>query len=188
MTLIHPHDGPPDKQRLIAAMRCEPTDRVPNIEILIEDRHVERLLGRQAGNTLGVGGDPAKGSEAAEGIRPMYPADGVHLAAAVGRDDLAQPRRARIHSPRIAAIFAPERPDFRRPGDGGDSPPDHDDADRPSRLPIGMQIRVVPNTLIFCPSSCFSQSPALLLPIARQRLCCARGPGRGRHSEHIGAG
>jgi hypothetical protein len=75
MTLIHPYDGPPDKQRLIAALRGQPTDRVPNFEVLIEDQHVERLLGRKAGNTLGVGGDPAKGSEAAEGVRPMYPAD-----------------------------------------------------------------------------------------------------------------
>ena len=72
MTLVHPYDGPPDKQRLIAAMRGEPTDRVPNFEILIEDQHVERLLGRKAGNTLGVGGDPAKGSAAAA-RRPYQP-------------------------------------------------------------------------------------------------------------------
>ena len=74
MSQIQPYEGSPDKQRLIAAMRGEPTDRVPNFEVLIEDQHVERLLGRKAGNTLGVGGDPAKGSEAAEGARPMYPA------------------------------------------------------------------------------------------------------------------
>ena len=37
MTLIQPYDGPPDKQRLIAAMRGQPTNRVPNFEILIED-------------------------------------------------------------------------------------------------------------------------------------------------------
>jgi hypothetical protein len=61
MNLIEPYEGPPDKERLIAAMRGEPTDRVPNFEILIEDQHVERLLGRPAGNTLGVGGDRAKG-------------------------------------------------------------------------------------------------------------------------------
>ena len=62
----------PDIRRLIATLRGEPADRVPNFEILIEDQHVEKLLGRQAGNTLGVGGDPAKGGEA---TRPMYPAD-----------------------------------------------------------------------------------------------------------------
>jgi hypothetical protein len=86
MTLIQPYDGPPDKQRLIAAMRGQPTDRVPNFEILIEDQHVERLLGRKAGNTLGVGGDPAKGSEAAEGVRPMYPADYLELCRIIGQD------------------------------------------------------------------------------------------------------
>jgi hypothetical protein len=61
--MIDRYEGPPDKHRLIAAMRGEKTDRVPNFEILIEDQHVECLLGRKAGNTLGVGGDPAKGSE-----------------------------------------------------------------------------------------------------------------------------
>ncbi len=86
MNLIDSYAGPPDKQRLIAAMRGEPTDRVPNFEVLIEDQHVERLLGRQAGNTLGVGGDPAKGSEAAEGVRPMYPKDYLELCHIIGQD------------------------------------------------------------------------------------------------------
>ncbi len=45
MSLIDSYQGPPDKQRLMAAMRGEPTDRVPNFEVLIEDQHVERLLG-----------------------------------------------------------------------------------------------------------------------------------------------
>ena len=67
-------------------MRGEPTDRVPNFEILIEDQHVERLLGRKAGNTLGIGGDPAKGSEAAEGVRPMYPSDYLELCRIIGQD------------------------------------------------------------------------------------------------------
>jgi len=39
----------------------KPVDRVPNFEILYEDQHVEKLLGRYAGNTLSYGGDPAKG-------------------------------------------------------------------------------------------------------------------------------
>lgn len=73
---IQPFKGPADKERIMACIRGEATDRVPNFEILIEDEHVTKLLGREAGNTLGVGGDPAKGSEAAEGARPMYPADG----------------------------------------------------------------------------------------------------------------
>lgn len=86
MSLIHPYEGRPDKQRIMAAMRGQPTDRVPNFEILIEDQHVERLLGRKAGNTLGVGGDPAKGSEATEGVRPMYPADYLELCRIIGQD------------------------------------------------------------------------------------------------------
>lgn len=86
MSLIQPYEGPPDKQRLIAAMRGEPTDRVPNFEVLIEDQHVERLLGRKAGNTLGVGGDPAKGSEASQGVRPMYPKDYLDLCRIIGQD------------------------------------------------------------------------------------------------------
>jgi len=83
---IEPYDGQADIQRLIAAMRGEPTDRVPNFEILIEDQHVEKLLGRPAGNTLGVGGDPAKGSEAAEGVRPMCPEDYLELCRLIGQD------------------------------------------------------------------------------------------------------
>jgi uroporphyrinogen decarboxylase len=86
---IEPYKGDADKERLIACMRGEKTDRVPNFEILIEDQHVERLLGRKAGNTLGVGGDPAKGSEAAEGVRPMYPKDYIKLCKIIGQDAIA---------------------------------------------------------------------------------------------------
>ncbi|MCL5072026.1 MAG: hypothetical protein M1308_14210, partial [Actinobacteria bacterium] len=50
--------GKPDKERLIAAFKRKKVDRVPNLEILIEDQHVEKFLGRYAGNTLGIGGDP----------------------------------------------------------------------------------------------------------------------------------
>ena len=83
---IEPYDGRPNVERLIAAIRGEPTDRVPNFEVLIEDRHVERLLGRWAGNTLSVGGDPAKGSDAADGARPMAPADYLELCRIIGQD------------------------------------------------------------------------------------------------------
>jgi len=44
----------PDIDRLLAAFDLEEADRVPNFEILIEDHHVERLLGRPAGHTLGA--------------------------------------------------------------------------------------------------------------------------------------
>ena len=67
-------------------LRGERADRVPNFELLIEDQHVEKLLGRRAGNTLGVGGDPAKGSAAGEGARPMYPTDYIELCRRIGQD------------------------------------------------------------------------------------------------------
>ena len=79
----------PNRERLLATLRGEPADRVPNFEILIEDQHVEKLLGRKAGNTLGVGGDPAKGSVAAEGTRPMYPVDYIELCHKIGQDAIA---------------------------------------------------------------------------------------------------
>jgi len=56
------------------------------IEVLIEDQHVERLLGRHGGDTLGVGGDPARGAAAAEGTRPMYPKDYLELCRMIGQD------------------------------------------------------------------------------------------------------
>ena len=89
MIAIEPFAGESDKNRLIAVLRGQKTDRVPNFEILIEDQHVEKLLGRKAGNTLGVGGDPAKGSEAAEGVRPMYPKDYLELCRIIGQDAIA---------------------------------------------------------------------------------------------------
>ena len=81
--------GKSDKERIISCLRGKPTDRVPNFEILIEDQHVEKILGRKAGNTLGVGGDPAKGSAAAEGTRPMYPKDYIELCQIIGQDAIA---------------------------------------------------------------------------------------------------
>ena len=89
MIEIDPFTGGPDKKRLLTAITGGKTDRVPHFEILIEDQHVEKLLGRKAGNTLGVGGDPAKGSEAAEGARPMYPKDYIDLCRIIGQDAIA---------------------------------------------------------------------------------------------------
>jgi hypothetical protein len=88
MSNIEPFAGEPHKDRFLAALRGERTDRVPHFEILIEDQHVEKLLGRPAGNTLGVGGDPAKGA-AAEGTRPMYPRDYIELCWIIGQDMIA---------------------------------------------------------------------------------------------------
>ncbi|MGO8751688.1 MAG: uroporphyrinogen decarboxylase family protein [Thermoguttaceae bacterium] len=89
MITIEPFAGRSDIERLLAALRGKKTDRVPNFEILIEDQHVERLLGRKAGNTLGVGGDPAKGSAASEGVRPMDPGDYLELCGRIGQDAIA---------------------------------------------------------------------------------------------------
>ena len=80
------YDGEPEKERLLAAYRREPVDRVPNIEVLIEDKHVEKILGKYAGNTLAYGGDPAKGVVDQKHIRPMYPNDFIDLCNIIGQD------------------------------------------------------------------------------------------------------
>ncbi len=81
-----PYSGEPDIQRLFAAFQRKKVDRVPNFEVLIEDQHVQKLLGRHAGNTLSYGGDPAKGVEESEGARPMYPKDYIELCRLIGQD------------------------------------------------------------------------------------------------------
>ncbi len=86
MIKLAPYKGEPDKGRTIAALRGEKVDRVPYFETLIEDKHVEAFLGRYAGNTLAYGGDPAKGSEEADGARPMYPKDYIELCQLIGQD------------------------------------------------------------------------------------------------------
>ena len=81
------YGGEPDKDRLIATYRGEKTDRVPNFKILIEDKHVSRILGREAGNTLGIGGEVAKGADKSEGImRPMYPKNYIEVCKKNGQD------------------------------------------------------------------------------------------------------
>ena len=82
---LEPYLGEPDVSRFIAALKGEPTDRVPNYENLIDDLHVEKLLGREAGNTLAFGGDPAKGASEATG-RPMYAADYLEFNSLIGQD------------------------------------------------------------------------------------------------------
>lgn len=83
---IEPFTGEPDIDRLLATLRGEKTDRVPHLEILIEDQHVTRLLGREAGNTLAVAGEPGKGNAASEGARPMRAADYIELCRIIGQD------------------------------------------------------------------------------------------------------
>ncbi|MCL5073908.1 MAG: hypothetical protein M1308_23905 [Actinobacteria bacterium] len=84
-TKILPYEGDIDKTRLLSAFRRAKVDRVPNFEILIEDAHVKKILGRYAGNTLSYGGDPAKGANAEAG-RPMYPKDFIELCKIIGQD------------------------------------------------------------------------------------------------------
>jgi len=73
----------PDINRLLASFRHEKTDRVPNFEILIEDKHTSRLLGRTVGHTLGS----AKGaSEDEYVVPPMDAADYVEICRLIGQD------------------------------------------------------------------------------------------------------
>jgi len=81
-----PYIGEPDINRLLTAFKHGKVDRVPNLEVLIEDQHVEKMLGRYAGNTLAIGGDPAKGVEESEGARPMHPADYIEVCKIIGQD------------------------------------------------------------------------------------------------------
>jgi len=82
---VEPFSWEPDKERLKGAMLFEPVDRVPHIDNLIEDKHVEKLLGRYAGNTLAYGGDPAKGP-GGENLMPMKADDFIDLCNIIGQD------------------------------------------------------------------------------------------------------
>ena len=85
---FEPYSGEPDIERLFSAFKRRKVDRVPNFEVLIEDMHVEKMLGRYAGNTLAIGGDPAKGIEEAKGSRPMHPEDYIEVCKVIGQDAL----------------------------------------------------------------------------------------------------
>jgi methylmalonyl-CoA mutase cobalamin-binding domain/chain len=82
---LEAYRGEPDVERFKAALKGQKVDRVPNFESLVDDQHVTKLLGRYAGNTLAIGGDPAKGANEATG-RPMYAKDYVDFATIVGQD------------------------------------------------------------------------------------------------------
>ena len=83
---LESYTGQPDIQRLLAAFKRKKVDRVPNFEVLIEDQHVQKLLGRHAGNTLSFGGDPAKGVSEGEGARPMKADDYIEVCKIIGQD------------------------------------------------------------------------------------------------------
>ena len=82
------YKGEPDIERLKRAMRGEVVDRVPNVEILIEDKIVEKLLGRFAGNTLAVGANIGKEIVDPDKIRPMFPKDYINICNLIGQDTL----------------------------------------------------------------------------------------------------
>ncbi len=84
---LEPFIGDSDFARFRAVLRGEKVDRVPNFENLVDDQHVTKLLGRFAGNTLAIGGDPAKGASEATG-RPMHARDFVEFSQMVGQDVL----------------------------------------------------------------------------------------------------
>jgi len=84
---LEKYKGIPDKDRLVSALRREPVDRVPNFENLVEDKHVEKILGKWAGNTMAYGGNPGKGpGDLAK--RPMLPDDYIDFCNMVGQDVL----------------------------------------------------------------------------------------------------
>ena len=82
---LEPYIGEPDFERFRAALKGQKVDRVPNFENLVDDEHLTKLLGRYAGNTLAIGGDPAKGASEATG-RPMHAKDFIEFANIVGQD------------------------------------------------------------------------------------------------------
>ena len=73
----------PNIERIYAAFEHRKLDRVPNFEILIEDRHTSRLLGRAVGHTLGS----AKGASEDEYVAPpMDVRDYIEICRFIGQD------------------------------------------------------------------------------------------------------
>jgi hypothetical protein len=77
------HCDNPDIERIFAAFERRKFDRVPNFEILIEDKHTSRLLGRTVGHTLGS----AKGASEDEYVNPPMDArDYIEICKLIGQD------------------------------------------------------------------------------------------------------
>jgi uroporphyrinogen-III decarboxylase len=83
-------DVVPDRARIVAALKGEPTDRVPYFENYIGAELVEFILGYPAGNTAAAVGDPYRGDERAivDGGRciPMHPEDWIKICKVIGQD------------------------------------------------------------------------------------------------------
>ena len=83
---FEPYMGKPDIGRLIGAFKREKIDRVPNFEGLIENKHVEKILGKKAGNTMASFGNPAKTIADPLETIPMDPKDYIKLCNIIGQD------------------------------------------------------------------------------------------------------
>lgn len=102
--------GKPDKKRIINVMKGESVDRVPNLEALIEDKIVEKILGRPIGGgtlfsmteNITEEGALKKAQKVHENLkignegRPIYAKDFIELCEAIGQDAI-----------RIADFYAP---------------------------------------------------------------------------------
>jgi uroporphyrinogen decarboxylase len=94
------YQGKPDKNRIINAMKGEAVDRVPNFEVTIEDRIVERILGRSIGSSALGNIDDISASaidkagkvhkdmdfEDETNKRPIYAKDYIEICEAIGQD------------------------------------------------------------------------------------------------------
>jgi len=84
---ILPYEGEPDIGRLLSAFKLEAVDRVPNLEILIEEKHVEKLLGEYKGSTLGYRENIEEAAAFQGGrLEPMPPDDYIDLCNIIGQD------------------------------------------------------------------------------------------------------
>jgi uroporphyrinogen decarboxylase len=73
----------PDKERIVAALRGETTDRVPHFEVAVEELVVEKILGRDAGSTLAA----SRGSSDKTFVAPpMDPDDYLDILDFNGQD------------------------------------------------------------------------------------------------------
>ena len=82
----------PDKKRLLAAFKGEPMDKVPLFEHYIDDRIVEKIIGKNVGNTCAAVGDPYKCDDrsTADGdmIIPMHPEDFMDVCNSICQDSM----------------------------------------------------------------------------------------------------
>ena len=73
----------PDKNRIVAALKGELPDRVPNFEVVIEAQTVKKILGKDAGSTLSA----SRGvSDSAYFSPPMDPYDYIDICNFTGQD------------------------------------------------------------------------------------------------------